>query len=92
LFSTDRNGKPVWERIIDEEFTSAPALKGWLYDEMPVKIMYVDHAVNGRVIDPSTCLSFEKTVDSLPLQKSIVLLRKLHIKCNNHSMEYWIFN
>lgn len=65
LFSIDWNGKPVWERIRDEEFTSAPAFKGRLYDEMPVKIMYVGHAVNGWEIDSSTCLSLEKTVDTV---------------------------
>ena len=65
LLATEWEGKPVWERIRDEEFTSAPAFKGNLYDTMPIKIMYVGHAVNGWEFDVSKCVSLEETLENV---------------------------
>lgn len=65
LLSMEWDGKPVWERIRDDELTSAPAFKGKLYDKMPVKIMYVGHAVNGWEIDTNDCQTLERTVDTV---------------------------
>lgn len=74
LFSLHWEGKTVWEKIKDDEFTSAPAFKGRLYDDMPIKIMYVGHAVNGWDFDASKCLSIEETVDSVLSQDGVSAL------------------
>lgn len=66
LLSMSWNGKLVWEAIRDNKLTSAPAFKGRLYDAMPIKIMYVGHAVNGwGELDASNCVSLEETLETI---------------------------
>lgn len=66
LLSAEWNGKKVWECIRDGELTSAPAFKGKIYDSMPLKIMYVGHAVNGwEELDASRCSSLDEVADTI---------------------------
>lgn len=69
LLSMQWNEKFVWEHIRDGELTAAPAFKGDLYDTMPIKIMYVGHAVNGWEIDTSDCMTLENTVENILKQQ-----------------------
>jgi len=64
LLSSEWNGKNVWESIRDGELTAASAFKGNLYDSMPLKIMYIGHAVNGwGELDASKCSSIEEVAE-----------------------------
>ena len=64
LFLAEWNGKQVWESIRDGELTAAPAFKGRLYEHMPVKIMYVGHAVNGwGELDASVCSCVDEVAE-----------------------------
>lgn len=74
LLSIEWEGKAVWEKIRDCEWTSAPAFKGALYDEMPIKIMCVGHAVNGWEFDAANCLSLEETVETVLNQDGVAAL------------------
>lgn len=70
LLEMNWNGKTVWEGIRDGELTSALAFKGNLYDAMPVKIMYVGHAVNGWGLDASGCQTMEEVADVVLTQEN----------------------
>lgn len=70
LLESEWNGKKVWESVRDGELTAAPAFKGRLYDNMPIKIMYVGHAVNGWEFDNSNCESVENTLESILSQEN----------------------
>ena len=66
LLSVEWNGKKVWESIRDGELTAAPAFKGKLYDDMPLKIMYIGHAVNGwGELDASNCSSIDEVTEKI---------------------------
>ena len=78
LLSIEWNGKKAWECIRDGELTAALAFKGKLYDEMPIKIMYVGHAVNGwGELDASHCASIDDVADTILAQDSLSALNTL---------------